>query len=72
MERNTYELRRMRDTSSLRHGGRRTYRHFKLIVNGRKFTTFADDNPMTQYYTGTRLDEYMRREITHLREFFPR
>lgn len=54
---NSVVLIRENDTGSLRHGGWRTYRHFKLYINGKLCETISDDCPTTAYYTGKHLDE---------------
>lgn len=47
------------DAESLRHGGHRSYRTFKLYLNGVLLDTFRDDSPATGYNSGKYLDRHM-------------
>lgn len=59
----TLALIRYKDSGGPRHGGWRTYRHFKLFLNGFEIRSFSDDNASSAWLTGERLDRYIAGEV---------
>lgn len=60
---NVLMLVRQNDTGGPRHGGWRTYRNFKLYLNGYLLETFRDDSPSTGYSSDKYLDDMIFSQI---------